>query len=98
VNIPITMSQAQSAQMNVSFGFYSQAILGELDRAHAYAQTAAPEAVPAIEAARQAALSGDTPGLASKLRSLGAKFSDIAKQVMLPVLTAYLENRLGLHQ
>jgi inorganic triphosphatase YgiF len=97
VNTHISMSQAQSAQMNVSFGPYGQAILGELDKAYAYAQSAAPEAAPVIDAAREAVLAGDTRGLMSKLRSLGAKFSDIAQQVMLPVLTLFIEDQLGLH-
>ena len=46
VNNQILMSQAQSAQMNMSFGFYGQAILGELDKAYAYAQSAAPVSAP----------------------------------------------------
>ena len=97
VNNQILMSQAQSAQMNISFGFYGQAILGELDKAYAYAQSAAPETAPVIDAARQAALAGDTSSLMARLRSLGAKFSDIAQKVMLPVLTAFIEDQLGLH-
>jgi hypothetical protein len=97
VNNQILMSQAQSAQMNMSFGFYGQAILGELDKAYAHAQSAAPETAPVINAARQAALAGDTSNLMSRPRSLGAKFSDIAQKVMLPVLTAFLEDQLGLH-
>jgi hypothetical protein len=61
-------------------------------------QSAAPETAPVIEAARQAALDADTSALKTKLRSLGAKFSDIAQKVMLPVLTAFIENRLHLHE
>ncbi len=97
VNNHILMSQAQSAQVNASFGDYGQAILGELNRALAYVQSTAPETAPAIEAARQAALEGDTRSLKSMLRSLGAKFLDITQKVSLPVLTAFIENKLGLH-
>jgi hypothetical protein len=92
----ISMSQAQTAQMNASFGFYGQAVLGELDRAYDYAQSHDPEAAPVIDAARQAALAGDTRGLVSTLRRLGGKLPTLAQQVMLPVLTALIENKLGL--
>ena len=98
VNANFSNSQAQYVQTNMSLGFYGEAILGELDRVYQYAQSAAPEIVPAIEAAQEAAREGDTRGLTSRLRSLGAKFSDMAQQVMVPVLTAYLDKRLGLHQ
>ena len=97
VNTHISMSQAQSAQMNVNFGNYGQAILGELDKAYAHVQSSAPETLPAIEAARQAVLAGDTRSLMSRLRGLGAKFWDIAQQVGLPVLTLFIKDQLGLH-
>jgi len=88
VHTHTSMSQAQAAQINTSFGFYGQAVLGELDQAYDYVQSHDPETAPLIDAAWQAALTGDTHGLVSTLRSLGGK---------LPVLTALIENQLGLH-
>jgi adenylate cyclase class IV len=97
VNIPISMSQAQSAQMNVNFGPYGQALLGELDKVYAHVQSVAPESAPAIHAAREAVLAGDASALMTRIRSLGARFWDIAQQVSIPVLTLFIENRLKLH-
>lgn len=97
VNIPISMSQAQLAQMNVSFGPYGQALLDELDKAYAHVKAADPGSASALQEAREAVLAGDTRGLTSRLRRLGGKFWDIGKQVSIPVLTLYLEGKLGLH-
>jgi adenylate cyclase class IV len=97
VNIPISMSQAQSAQMNTSFGPYGQALLEELDKAYDHLKSTAPESASAIHAAREAVLAGDSRGVMSRLRSLGGKFGDIAQQVSIPVLTLFIEGKLGLH-
>jgi hypothetical protein len=97
VNIPISMSQAQSAEVSLSFGAYGQALIGELDKAYAYLESAASESASAIHAAREAVLAGDSSGLMARLRSLGGKFWDIAQQVSIPVLTLFIEGKLGLH-
>jgi inorganic triphosphatase YgiF len=97
VNNHISVAQAQSAQVNANFGEYGQALLGELNRALAYVQSTAPETAPDIEAVRQAVLEGDPRSLRSKLQALGTRFLDITQQISLPVLTALIENRLGLH-
>lgn len=97
VNIPISMSQAQSTQMHVSFGPYGQALLDELDKAYAHVKAADPESASAIHAAREAVLAGDASGLMTRLRSLGKNFWNVAQQVSVPVLTLFLEDKLGLH-
>jgi adenylate cyclase class IV len=97
VHIPISMSQAQMTQMNVSFGSYGQALQDELDKAYVYVNSAAPELAPAIQGAREALLAGDPRGLMARLRSLGRKFLDIAQQVSIPVLTLFMEDKLGIH-
>jgi len=59
--------------------------------------SAAPELAPAIQGAREALLAGDPRGLMARLRSLGRKFLDIAQQVSIPVLTLFMEDKLGIH-
>jgi hypothetical protein len=46
---------------------------------------------------REAVLAGDTGNLMTRLRSLGGTFWDIAQQVSIPVLTLFIEGKLGLH-
>jgi hypothetical protein len=60
-------------------------------------RSAAPESASAIQGAQEAVLAGDTSGLITRLRGLGEKFWDIAHQVSIPMLTLFIEGKLGLH-
>lgn len=85
-----------SQQINAAFGGYGMAFATELDKMYDHILPTDLESARTIQAAKDAVTAGDSASLRSGLQSLGGKFWEIAKQVSIPVLTLFLENRLGL--